>query len=691
MRKNVFLILLNTMWIIFTCEAQETNALEKEILNEDEIEALATRTETEDDYIDLLDNKLLLITHPVDINTATEYELLQLPLNDLQIKNLQTYITQYGEIAGIHELILVEGFDSLLVTKLSPYITFNINRELYPITLGNLLSRGKHQILTRYQTIVQKQKGYIDDSINLHNQYLGDPSKVLVKYGYNYYNRLRFGFLAEKDPGESLLSRKDSLNKGFDFYSFYFFYKGKGIIRNIAIGDYHLQFGQGLTMHSSFSITKMMSGNLLQKRNPSIKPSTGANENMYFRGAAITLEPLQNINFTLFYSNKKLDGVTAEDTITGKWIITSLPETGLHRTYREKQYKHSITQQVFGGNIQTSYRMFKVGATITKTNLSNDYFKPIQPYNIYDFRGNSLCNFGIDFSILYRSLSVYGEVSSSDNWAKAYLAGVTFQPSNQIGLSAIFRNYDVNYHSFFSNAFSAGSNNTNERGLYISIYANLTSKITLTAFADHYQHDWLEYRVDAPSRGKEYNVFLSYSPNSRTNFIFRYNINYKQLNQSNTDAVAYPFDESGSCYRIHLETHPTKSLTLKSRVEYVTKQKQVKLGETKGFLIYQDIIYHEERLPWTINLRYAIFDTDSYNERIYTYESDVLYNFAVPAYYDQGSRFYILGKYSISKDVNIWVKYASTYYFNKEVIGTGMDEIKGRVKSEVKAQIVIKL
>ena len=106
-----------------------------------------------------------------------------------------------------------------------------------------------------------------------------------------------------------------------------------------------------------------------------------------------------------------------------------------------------------------------------------------------------------------------------------------------------------------------------------------------------------------------------------------------------------------------------------------------------GFLIYQDIIYNDPEKPWLLNARYALFDTDSYNERLYAYESDVLYAFSIPSYYYKGSRFYLMGKYSFGRRLDLWVRYALTQYANKQKIGSGLDEIDGNQKSEIKVQL----
>ncbi len=88
--------------------------------------------------------------------------------------------------------------------------------------------------------------------------------------------------------------------------------------------------------------------------------------------------------------------------------------------------------------------------------------------------------------------------------------------------------------------------------------------------------------------------------------------------------------------------------------------------------------------------RYAIFDTNSWDERLYAYENDVLYAFSIPAYYDKGNRYYFMLKWDAADWLDCRLRFAQTVFFDKEVIGSGTDEIEGNHKSEVKVQLRMK-
>ena len=143
-------------------------------------------------------------------------------------------------------------------------------------------------------------------------------------------------------------------------------------------------------------------------------------------------------------------------------------------------------------------------------------------------------------------------------------------------------------------------------------------------------------------------------------------------------------------FRINISNKINKVLTLKSRIEWVSIKRESRVKE-KGLLITQDIAYKPKSFPLSFNLRYALFDTDNYDTRIYSYENNALYVFSVPAYYFQGSRCYLLARYSIGRSTDLWVKYGFFLYNNRDEIGSGAEQIQGDRKSDLTIQLRISL
>jgi len=89
-------------------------------------------------------------------------------------------------------------------------------------------------------------------------------------------------------------------------------------------------------------------------------------------------------------------------------------------------------------------------------------------------------------------------------------------------------------------------------------------------------------------------------------------------------------------------------------------------------------------------MRFQYFETGGYDSRIYAFENDVMYSFSIPVFYDKGFRYYINTNYDVNKKCTAWIKWERTFYTNKTLIGSGLDEIKGNKKSGIRVELLYK-
>ena len=162
----------------------------------------------------------------------------------------------------------------------------------------------------------------------------------------------------------------------------------------------------------------------------------------------------------------------------------------------------------------------------------------------------------------------------------------------------------------------------------------------------------------------------------------------KEKNSSlNLNPLDYLIKTQQTNYRFNVSYSVTPSIKLRSRVELIYYYEQESAAQ-HGYMIYQDVMYKALGKPLSITFRYALFDTDGYDSRIYAYENEVLYSYSLPALSEKGSRTYLLLNYNITRNIEVWLRYAQTFYNNKSIISEGsLSEIQGNTKSEIKAQI----
>lgn len=108
---------------------------------------------------------------------------------------------------------------------------------------------------------------------------------------------------------------------------------------------------------------------------------------------------------------------------------------------------------------------------------------------------------------------------------------------------------------------------------------------------------------------------------------------------------------------------------------------------TRGSALLQDIQFDLRKIK--VTARYAVFDTDDYDNRQYAYENDVLLAYSLPAYHGIGVRRMAMVEYKLNRQISFWLRYANTRYPYEKKIGTGPDTLAGNTKNDVKFQVRI--
>ncbi|MDP3442376.1 MAG: hypothetical protein Q8T08_05895, partial [Ignavibacteria bacterium] len=684
-------------------ESDSTTRVLVELLTA-QIERIAESSEENLDYADLIETYFFMSENKINLNSTDIDELRDNYLiSAFQLESLKKHLKQFGPMLSVYELELVDGFDVETIALLQAVVTVDATKRVQKLSVKNVFKYGRHQVISRVEGGFEEKVGYssISDSAlwdKPSSRYLGSSQKIYTKYGFNYRDRVRAGITLEKDAGEVFLKDNvndsiqkllgDRLKSGFDFTSLHIFVADMGPLKALALGDYHLAFGQGITMWSGLAFGKSTEPTSVMKYGQGLKPNTSVNENYFLRGAAATFG-WKRYEFTFFYSQKDVDAsTTAADTLDGEeYAISSLQETGLHRTTTEIFKKGVFEQTLIGGRAAFKSKNFELGYTIHQMNFNAPVLPTLYPYNYFRFRSDQLMNQGLDFRIVYPKIIMFGELGRSDNGGLAGIGGFTAQPAGFISFTMAYRNYQKDYQNYYSNSFSEGSSTANEKGMYAGVTAGLAPGWKLSAYADYFTFPWLGYYTDAPSYGHDYYLQLDHVINRNANFYFRYRTKQKMTNDnSDWNYVDYLINYTKNSFRFHINYRVSPTISLKNRVEYIIYDQENE-DKSNGYVIYQDILYRPTSKPYEITFRYAIFDTDTYDSRVYTYENDVLYAFSIPGFYDRGSRMYLLLKVKAYKSVDLWARIAQTWYSDRTSIGSGLDLIEGNTKTDFKLQL----
>jgi len=682
MKKIFFVLIFLLLFVPVPAQVTEPTTeqqLENNTANNEDVE-------TEDDSY--LQQMQQFLKDPVNLNSADESVLRELQiLTPLQIQNFISYRSLVGKLIDVYELQAIPGWDLQTIQKLRPYIRVSLQVDALA-TLNSRLRNGEHSILLRGSQVPERSKGYLPDSSSATNFYPGSPQKILLRYKYSYKDLLQYGIVAEKDAGEQFFKGKQK--QGFDFYSFHLFVRKIGIIRSLAIGDFTVSLGQGLTQWQSLAFKKTADVMSIKREADVLRPYNSAGEINFHRGIGITISK-RTWQLTVFASYKKIDANFVADTLQDHAnYVSSLQTSGYHRTKSETDDKGIQRQLAFGGNLSYGYKRFHVGINAVQYRFKLPLIRSAEPYNKYIFSGNKLGNYSLDYSYTFRNIHFFGETAFTSSFDKAFVNGLMLSVSPAVDMSLVYRNISRSYQSLYTSAFTESTSPANERGLFVGMTLRPSMDICIDAYADLYKFPWLRYRVDAPSNGSDYLVQLTYKPSRQLEMYTRYHAESKAINANPDDLPLSPvLQQPRKSWRTQASCGISRKITIRSRTEITWFDKNGPFSE-QGFLIFFDLLYKPTLKPFSGNLRLQYFETDGYNSRLYAYENDVLYSYSVPVFYDKGYRYYLNFNYDIAGRITLWLRWAQTLYRDKTLIGSGLDEIMARHKSELKLQLLYK-
>ena len=617
-----------------------------------------------------------LSKHAIDLNTADANEIRQLMLlSDLQIESIISYRKLLGNLTSIYELQAVPGLDISMIKKILPYITLgseNSARE----ELSSRLSRGAHVLLLRVSQSLDKSAEYLDP--NEDNRYGGSPQHILFRYKYNYKNLLQYGIVGDKDAGESFLSGAQKM--GFDFYSAHLSVKKIGKIESLVLGDYTVNLGQGLIHWQSLAFKKSSGVMAIKRQSPVLKPYNSAGEFSFHRGGGITVTT-GRVACTVFGSFRKLSANIDNDSIA---IITSFITSGYHRSQKELQTRNNVSQVTGGGNIVWKGVHGSIGLNAVYYQFSLPLNKNSDPHNLFAIRGRSWNNVSINYNYTFRNIHFFGEAAIDKKFSKACINGLLLSVDPQVDFSIIHRAITMRYQSVYGNAFTENTLPSNEHGLYAGITIRFSPALKLDAYADFYKFPWLKLLSDAPSQGSEFLFQFHYNPNKNVEVYLRYRAEKKPANIPGT-ATNSVLSSRKQNLRNHLSCKINRSLSIRTRAELAWFIKNSPKQE--GWLIFTDINFQPVNKPYSAVFRLQFFESDDYDTRMYAYENDVLYSYSLPAFYNNGFRYYLVINYNWQKKIECWIKWSQTIQRDAALYSSNNNESAGSIQSDIRIQV----
>ena len=457
----------------------------------------------------------------------------------------------------------------------------------------------------------------------------GDPMYGKLRYRFNYRNRVQAGVSVLRRQGDKAIEQEGDR---WD-YGGYIQLKDIGPMKTIVAGNYQASFGYGLVVGSPF------------KRGKSA----------YIQSTATTDEGLKKYS-SVGNSYNYFHGVGATARLN-RWADVSA-------FYSLRRGKEEAWQHVVGVNATGRWKRLKVGVTaVENIEATSSQFRERSQasYSLEAKRREAKGAMGVNARWNQGKVDIWGEVATShgNKWGVGVITGVRYRPISDMNLLAIYRYYSPEFDNAYANSLCSWSRMKDEHGGYLGVEYNRLKNWQLSAFGDVWktgfetmaQADFIpqkDYRMHTRFRVKRKDEKDTYS--LRWNMVYEFG-QWKMKTQADGNMV------------------------------------QAKGAWTYGWSVLQDVEYRFADVPIVLQLRAQAFDAREWNNRVYIYENDVLYAYAIPFVYGFGGRFWLNARYKINDTFSVYLRVSETIYQN----AWAMEHNKNCTRADVHALLRVKL
>mgnify|MGYP003300955929 FL=1 len=577
------------------------------------------------DYEQLQTDLYSLHESPINLNATTEEELSQLPfLSPQQIDELLAYADKHP-FASLYELRLIHSLADYDIRNLLPFVRIG-SAEKEKMYAREVFHYAQHELLARV------------DARNIESFEGMDPMYGQLRYRFDYKRRVVFGLQLRRPAG----SKASELQ-----YNAYVQLKDIGPMHTIVAGSFQASFGQGLVLAPVFRTGK----------------------SSYVQSVGMANNGLR------YYSSADGEGLQGAGG-TYRHIFNAHTRLDVSALYSIKKANDSTLHHLVGANMTLRHRKVEVQLTAIE-NIWSDSIRPYRnsAYNQHYFRGTRQAVMGASVRYNHGWFDLFGEVATAQNydrstlhptpstssprWGFGGIIGSRFYPTDGVALTALYRYYSPYFDNALGYAFSESSRIGDENGGYIGFDVSRWKGVRWSGYADIFSFSGPKYGIPQyPTIG--YDAMTE----------IRFNIPHHTSN--------IPHHTSNITFRLRARDKGDLAI-YSTRLQYDWQQGawslrttgEANLTSSYGYTVYQDLAYdfaqsglsvRGKALPLSLRLRVQWFDARKWDNRIYTYEHDVLYAFSIPAVYGLGGRAYLCLRWQAMENLALYLRVSETIY-----------------------------
>ena len=397
-----------------------------------------------------------------------------------------------------------------------------------------------------------------------------------------------------------------------------------GPMKRVVAGNYQASFGYGLVVGSPFKRGKTAYIQSTSTTEEGLKKFGSVGDSYnYFHGIGATAQVSKWADVSAFYSLRE-----------GK-----------------EEWKH-----VVGVNATGRWKQLKVGVTAVEEIEVID-----ERLEVKGERSEAKGVIGVNARWNWGKVDIWGEVAGSkgEQWGIGGIAGIRYTPISDLNLKAIYRYYSPEFDNVYANALCSWTRMKDEHGGYLGIEYNRLSNWQLSAFGDVWKS------------GFETMIQTDFVPQKDYRMHMRFRV--KRKDEKDTYSLRW-----NMVYKVGQWKMKTQA---DGNLVYVNSELSY------GWSVLQDVEYRFTEVPIVLQLRAQAFDARKWDNRVYIYENDVLYAYAIPFVYGMGGRLWLNARYKINDTFSVYLRVSETIYQQ----AWAMEHNKKCTRTDVHALLRVKL
>lgn len=606
----------------------------------------------------------------LDLNHADRQDLMQSGLfSQAEIEALLNHRARYGKLLAWYELQAIPGFSPARLSSLKAQCVVSEGHQRD--SWRNSWREARHAALSRSDFSWPRSAGY---------------DLQLQADGRSFYAGSRFGQrLQYRQQGlmhkAALTLSREAGELGIDRLGGHVQFQSNGRVKRLVLGDYHLQWGEGLVANTGFGAMRSttLEGHFFPGMQ--VKGASGTQAFGTYRGAIAQMRLTERWQWVPWLYHMRWSS-SLQEMNDGNNFFTSINRSGLHRTPTERMNRHNLPVKGWGSSLKYQGPDLQLILGLQHLQLAWPATAHIAPYRMLQPQGTNRWHVSSSHQYRLKRMQFQGEVAWQPEGGIAIVQQWYANLPGNLQSRIAFRHFDPQFHSYFGNSLQRGSEVSNEQGWLFNLQYPLTRKLSLAGFVDFYRYPWLRYRIDALANGREQRILVLWQADKFKTISWQSRYEEFERNGSQGDWTSTQTMRRfrhNLQYREQLDAHWDYSWQWGYNMLLPTES-----VPQHAYALLFKLRYQREK--WRFSTQFSFFDVAHYDNRFFFTEPDVLYGAGMAQFSGSGQRFILLVQYK-QRHFDLWLRYVRLQQNDREQLGSGLDQLPGHLRHQLRLQM----